>query len=223
MNKKETIEATPMVQRMCTNLLTIIGDKSSATGIQARVILGDTIADAADLISNDEIWAQLDSCFDIVRQTNCTLPNMEMIRQLITTETPRTLGATLLKDASIQLALAQQGKIISAMTFTSREDVDALILTIQDPFNASEEIAADTMDQMIYFNLVSLHAAVVNHLVQTARPLPEMMAYQFADIYPTLIISQRLYGDAGRYDEIRQENKIIHPAFCPANGRALSA
>ena len=133
-----------------------------------------------------------------------------------------TLGATLVKDCGLLLALCHEGKIISGMTFTSRQDVDALLNSIKRPFQEMQEVTADNMDRSAFVNLVSLQAAVVNHLVQTARPLPAMVTYQFADVYPSLVISYRLYGDASRYDEIRNENKIVHPAFCPTIGQALS-
>jgi prophage DNA circulation protein len=138
-------------------------------------------------------------------------------------ETPVTLGAIEIRDSSINFALAQEGKIISNMVFTSRLDVDQVMLAIQAPFNSAEEIAADTMDPMVYRAIIELRAAIVNHLVSTARPLPSMLSYWFSTPLPSLVISQRLYGDASRYDEIREENKVVHPAFCPNEGQALSA
>ena len=49
-----------------------------------------------------------------------------------------------------------------------------------------------------------------------------MLDFQFAAIRPTLIQSYRLYADASRADELREENNVVHPAFAPRNGRALS-
>jgi prophage DNA circulation protein len=36
------------------------------------------------------------------------------------------------------------------------------------------------------------------------------------------VMAYKLYDDASRCDELRQENKVVHPAFCPPTGRALS-
>jgi prophage DNA circulation protein len=36
------------------------------------------------------------------------------------------------------------------------------------------------------------------------------------------VLAYRLYADASRADEIRAENKVVHPAFCPPTGIALS-
>jgi prophage DNA circulation protein len=128
----------------------------------------------------------------------------------------------MVRNRGIQLALAQEGKIIAGMVLRSRQDVDALIEQIQEPFNSAEETIADTMEPMDFQAIVSLRAAIVNHLVVMARPLPSMLTYQFARPLPSLVISQRLYGDASHYDEIRSENKVVHPAFCSPIGRALS-
>jgi prophage DNA circulation protein len=222
MNKPDIVEATPLIERLLANLSAIISDKGAA-GIAASVAIGQTAVDAAYLCRTDGIGAALDNCFNLVRQTGPSLQQMGTVRILLMTETPLTLGALLVRNMAIFLAFAQQAVIISQMVFRSRQDVDALITVMQKPFAEVEELAADTMDNVAYRAIVELHAAVVNHLVQTARPLPEMLAYQFADPLPTLVISQRLYGDASRYDEIRAENKIVHPAFCPLNGEALSA
>jgi prophage DNA circulation protein len=50
-----------------------------------------------------------------------------------------------------------------------------------------------------------------------------MTSYQFAVPLPSLVIAHRLYQDASRADQIRAENKVVHPAFCPPLGVALSA
>jgi len=38
-----------------------------------------------------------------------------------------------------------------------------------------------------------------------------------------LTIAYKLYSDASRADEVRAENKIVHPAFCPLVGYGLSS
>ena len=221
MDKPDSLEAEQILQRLLTNLLGAISTKDQAA-INAKVVIGWTAANALSLIYYNQIWQPMDACFDLVRQAGAELPQMEEVRILLDVESPVTIGATLLRDLGIQLALAQEGKIISGMSFVSRQDVDDLLYAIQEPFAKAEEVAADSMDNMSYRNLVSLRAAIVNHLVSTARPLPSMVSYWFGKALPSLVIAQKLYGDASRYDEIRNENKIVHPAFCPNAGQALS-
>jgi prophage DNA circulation protein len=221
MDKPDAIEAEGIIQRTLANLSIGISGTDQAA-IQAKVVIGWTLANALSLLYYDQMGPPLDMCFDLVRQTGATLPQMEEVRVLLDAERPVSLGATMVRDRSIHLALAQEGKIISNMTFKSRQDVDDLINQIQIPFNSAEEVAADTMDPMDYQAIIGLRAAIVNYLVATGRPLPYMLSYQFAKPLPSLVISQRLYGDASRYDEIRAENKVVHPAFCPPIGQALS-
>ena len=78
------------------------------------------------------------------------------------------------------------------------------------------------MDQATFQALIRLHGALTNHLVATALPLPQMVQYQFFSILPSLVVSHKLYADAARADEVVAENRIVHPAFCPLLGQALS-
>jgi prophage DNA circulation protein len=222
MEKPDAVEAEQLVLRLLANLSAAINDKGQA-GIEAKVVIGWTAANVLSLLYYDQDGPPIDACFELVRQAGATLPQMDEVRVLLDAETPQSLGATLVRDLYINFALAQEGKIIGAMEFKSRQDVDDLIIAIQVPFNKAEEVAADSMDAMTYRAIVELRAAIVNHLVSTARPLPSILTYQFAGPLPSLVISQKLYGDASRYDEIRDENKIIHPAFCPPIGQALSS
>jgi hypothetical protein len=202
-------------------LLTRIRDKGEP-GVTARFNIGWVMANSSFLLATDKIGYSLDTCFDLVRQAAATMADMEAVRQSLAAELPKTLGGTIVRDRSILLALAQTAKIISGMTFVSRSDVEALIYSIQAPFNSAEEMAADTMDGFDYQAIVRLRSAIVNHLVSTSRPLPSMLVYQFTSSLSSLVISYRLYADARRYDEIRKENKVVHPAFCRSSGRALS-
>jgi prophage DNA circulation protein len=221
MDKVDAIEAQAIVQRTLINLLNTIRN-TETEGIKAKMVIGWTVTNALSLLYYNQIWRPLDACFDLTRQAGANLAQMEEVRILLDAEQPVSLGATLARNLSIQLCLAQEGKIISAMQFNSRQDVEQIISTLQRSFEKAEEIAADTMDPMVYRLLVELRASIVNHLVSSARPLPAMLTYWFGSSLPSLVISQRLYGDASRYDEIRNENKIIHPAFCPNTGQALA-
>jgi prophage DNA circulation protein len=74
----------------------------------------------------------------------------------------------------------------------------------------------------VYQAVVGCHAALMQYLVAEARPLPRMVEYGFSKRMPTLVLAQRLYQDPSRADELRLENRIVHPLFAPAAGRCLS-
>ena len=221
MEKADATEATGVVTRALTNLLKCIVPTSS-TAAQARSAVGALIADANALLAANAIGPPLQSCFSQVQQTGATWQQIDQVREWVTLETPATLGGELMQNALVYECLAFEALIVSSMTFTSREDVETLQQELLQPFQQAEETAADDMHQMSYQAMIGLQAALTNFLSQTAMPLPWMANYQFAAVLPSLVIAQRLYADASRADQIVAENKIVHPAFCPPTGEALS-
>jgi hypothetical protein len=222
MDKDDATEAAPIVSRCCSNLLRTIADKGR-TGSDARQQIAQTGVRAYEYLRANTIGPELVDSFSMARDAGATFVAIEQVRVLTAMETPKTLGGMLVQNSLLQLCLMTESQIIVDMTFVSRSDVDAVKDRIKDPFDEQTEQAADDMDQMVFQCLIRLYASVVNHLVTTQRPLPLMLGYQFASPSNTLVISYRLYGgDASRADQVRDENKIIHPAFAPATGQALS-
>ncbi|HKD37934.1 MAG TPA: hypothetical protein VKB78_14075 [Pirellulales bacterium] len=222
MKRTDALEAAPLLQRVLVYLNKII-PPVGRPGSDARTAIGDLYVNVYALLISDTLGAPLDDVFDLVQQAGATYGAFGAVRDQIELEAPTTLGGNLAKDLAIDWCLTMQGVCIANMTFESRGQVDQIIATLQQPFYDADEIAADAMDPMTFQNLIALHACITNHLVRTALPLPRMIGYQFADILPTLVIAYRLYGDASRCDEVRAENEIVHPAFCPTTGQALSA
>jgi prophage DNA circulation protein len=220
MNRVDAEEAAPLADRYLANLVKTV-PSSGRAGAEAHRAIGDTRANAYRLCLADAMGPPLDECFDLVRLAGATMPQLHLVLKQIELETPRTLGATLIKNAGIRLCLATESRIIASVTFVSRQDADSVKQALQQPFGDAEEIAADEMDQMTFQALVALHGAVTNHLVTTARPLPRMVRFVFNEPLPSLVMAYRLYDDASRGDELRQENKVVHPAFCPTSGLAL--
>ncbi|MEY9421511.1 hypothetical protein ABIF69_007953 [Bradyrhizobium japonicum] len=222
MKRTDANEAAPLVDRMLALLLSFVPAKGHA-GINARTAIGDTRANAYKLLIDDAMGPPLDNCFDQARQAGISWQQLETVRRQIEQEKPVSLGAVLLQNAGIRLCLATEGYILAGMAFVSRQQVDAIKAALFQPFQDAEEIAADDMDQMTFQALITLHGAITNHLVQTALPLPRMLNYQFFMPLPSLVMAYKLYSDASRADELRVENKVVHPAFCPMLGEALSA
>jgi prophage DNA circulation protein len=221
MQKADSAEAAPIMVRSIEALLSVVPTRGRP-GAAFRTACGQLIANAEAWIANDIAGPPLASCFDLARQTGATQPQLATVRNSTLAEAPRTLGATMIRDSIVQMCLSAEGYVISGLTFTSREDVDALRDEMNAVFAPIEEAAADAMDQMTYRAVVELQAAIVYFLVQTARPLPRIVSFAFMAAMPTLTMGNRLYGDGGRADELRDENKVVHPAFAPPTGKALS-
>ena len=204
------------------NLLLSLAPTAGRPGSDLRTAVNDFIVNAQSLLYSDQAGDPLNEIFILARQTGMNIQQMARVHDAAAAEAPRTIGATIVANALIQFALATESEIVANMTFTSREDVELLRSKANIQFSGMEEIAADDMAQAAYQSIISLHAALSFYLTQTARPLPRMLSYRFFNSYPSVVLAHRLYADAGRADELMQENKTIHPAFMQMSGRALS-
>jgi len=221
MFKPDAEESVPIVNAAIDSLLIWI-PTSGRAGFDARQACGDMKANCLNYLRTDTLGPPLSDCFEKARLTGMTLMQMDEVRTQVAYQGARLVGAIVVRDACIELALAEMSRIIANMVFTSREDVENVQLTINDAFAPVEEEVADQMDSLTFRSLIGLHASITAYLVETARPLPRMLQWRFTQTWPTLVLSHKLYADAGNADLLRQENKIVHPAFCPTSGRGLS-
>jgi prophage DNA circulation protein len=222
MFKADADEAAPIVVTTLNSLLSWAQTRGR-TGSDLRTAVGDIEANVHTLLRTDVIGPPLLNCFQLAVNTGITLPQMDNVRAVAAAQTATLPGSIMIRDAMIEFALAGEGLVIANMTFVSRDDVEKVKGNVNAAFLPVEEEVADQMDAMTYRALISLHAAITFHLYATARPLPQMLRFEFVNRLPSLVMAYRLYADAGRADELRQENKVVHPAFSPSAGRGLSA
>jgi prophage DNA circulation protein len=220
--KDETKEAVPICRRILIFMLEITATRGR-TGADFRTAVGQFLTNAPRLIQYDLAGPPLADIFDKSRLANITMAQLDQVRAKALEEHPVTLGATLIQNALIHFTLATESRILADIIYTNHEDAEAMKLRMNAAFLPMEELAADDMDQVIFNALISLHAAISYFLVETARPLPRMINFQFfSPSLPTLLAAYRLYADAARADELREENKVVHPLFMRPYGRALS-
>ena len=222
MLKVDVDEAAPIVERAMENLLLTVAEHGRR-GADARTAIGDLLANLETLLHDDAIGEPLANSFDLSREAGASAPGIVAVYNGVATEAPVALGGKLIKDALLLLCFANVARITADRTFRSREDAEQAKLGINAAFFTLENIVADAMDSQTYIALVRLHAATVHFLVETGRPLPRVLAFRFAAPLSTLIAAHRLYNDVGRADELREENRVVHPAFMKPAGRALSA
>jgi prophage DNA circulation protein len=161
-------------------------------------------------------------CLDLARESNATLVTMDRIRKAALLENPISPEAVQTVLAMVRLTLAAEARILSLMTFRSREEAEAIATAFNAAFEQTITIAADDLDQGTYLALIHLHADVVQHLASVGRQLPRIIAYQFQAVLPALRLAQRAYNDATRYFELIDENRVVHPAFMPREGKMLA-
>jgi prophage DNA circulation protein len=115
----------------------------------------------------------------------------------------------------VRLTLACEGRIIAYMTFRSRDEVDQLAAVVRDAFSQTSEVAADDLDAGTYMTIIKLHGDVTRHLAERGRQLPRVITYTYQ-------MTMRAYADPNRYTDLINENDVVHPAFCPREGKMLA-
>jgi prophage DNA circulation protein len=225
MNKNELDEAIAATQRVLSALLSTLHGSTGQAGAELRWACGQVTTNGPAMLYavDPNFWTSVVVCFEDARLAGATFAAMDAVRVVAQGLAPRGTPAIAVKNFAMRLALAEQAQILAATTFTSREDIDRCFDLIDPAFETAEQIAADSLDNIAYTALISLHAAVSNDLANRERPLPRMVSYTFGNRAPSLWLAQRLYADASRNDELIAENKPVHPLFMPPSGVALSA
>lgn len=119
-------------------------------------------------------------------------------------------------------ALAQLAVAATSYRPSSANDAatvrDSIVRQIDDEITTS----GDAGDDATYAALRSLRSAVVADLNSRGASLPSVTTFTFPTTLPSLVLSNRLYRDASRSDEIIAEAGPIHPAFMPTSFDALA-
>ena len=222
MQKQDAEEAVAITRTVLSAILAVTATRGRP-GADLRTAIGDFVAHAERLVQYDEAGLPLAHIFELARTNGITLAQLAHVRSVAAAEPAASLGAMLIKNSLINFALATEARIIADTRFAGRNAAEAIKDIMNAGFSAMEEIAADDMDSATYRVLVALHAAVTFHLLRTERPLPRILNFRFAAPSSTLVSAYKLYDDAGRADELRAENRVVHPSFMQPLGRALSA
>jgi hypothetical protein len=201
---------------------TLSGPNVGRPGSLLRQAVGNLEANAEASLRAGAIGAQISACFDLAWQAGASFAAFGQVAAAMLAQAPLGLTGVAVANAGIRFALCKQALIVSSTVFVSRDDVQAMVANVNAAFDPAEEYAADDHDPGTYQAFVALHAAVIRDLQLRAIPLPRLIAFALPRSVPSLTLAQRIYADAGRADELGAENRVIHPAFMPASGQALS-
>lgn len=220
---KDDAEEAATITRLVLAAILSVTPTQGRPGADLRTGIGDFDLHALELIQYDQAGRPLARIFESARKNGISLPELSTVRAVLARAEPATPGGVLMKNSLINLCLATESRIIADTEFQSRQAAEDMKDLMNEAFVDMEDLAADSMDSETYRALMSLHAAVTFHLITAERPLPYMRNFQFAAVGSTLVFAYRLYDDAGRADELRAENGVIHPLFTQPFGRALSS
>lgn len=223
MNRRDLNEAVSILTLQLNAILGLLRGQDGLASAKARTLIGEAIANAGQDIGAATVGAKLFACFEQARILGATRVQMDSIRKLMLTQAPQGLAAVAIAISGVYFSLIEQAQIIAATTFVSHADVDALLVTMNAAFEPAEEFAGDaTDDPSLYQAIVALHSNITRDLIARARPLPRLVSYSFSIVQPALVLAQRLYQDPSRAEDLVAENRIVHPAFMPMQGRCLS-
>jgi transcriptional regulator len=220
--KTEYEEIEEIVKRTMTNLVAFSG-KQGRDAADLRRQVGDLVARINIYIHDGTFADRLLRCFKTATSAGINLDWMDRVIDQLIKETPTTLTSTSVVQNSLVFAVAQEGRIIAATKFTSRDDVDITMRRMKKWFDIIRELIADTMSGPGYEAFVTLIAGITRFLTDVARPLPRMLRYDLPGVMPGLALSNYIYGDGSRDLELTAENKVVHPLFFPRRIRAMNA
>jgi len=216
--------AIAALKAVVTALQAAGGPGTGQASADLRRLCGALSAEAGDAIQAGEFGTPLRACFEAAVTAGATLDGMDRVRTVAQAVSDDDLSVQWIAQTAARLALAMTVRILATTTFTSRQDIEAAQVRVNAAFASAEDFAAGQFDNEVWRALTSAHAAVVRDLTARARPLPRIVPYAFGTRMPLLTLANRLFGDAGRADELLAENRdTVHPLFMPAAGRALSA
>jgi hypothetical protein len=214
-------EAMAIIRRIGPVAMSAAVDLSGASGTALRRMCGMMVVDY-NMLHQATFATVFAMILDLTRQCAATLVTTERIRLAALAETPESLLATQTVLTIVRLTLASQARILGAMTFASRDEVETLAMALNDAFWQTEEIASDDLDTQTYIALISLHGDVTKHLADQGRFLPRVILYSYQMVMPSLRMAQLVYADPTRSDELIAENAVVHPAFMPMTGKMLA-
>lgn len=218
----ERKEITAVVDRLLNNLSNMISSQSGQTGYTLRRQIGDMRAYSFVYLEAGTFGQELLKCFSIAREGNVKLANFVKVRENLFAENPVGPISNSIVQAAIGFCLSAESKLITAIEFSRRDDVELMIKTMRIAFDRARELAADATDSTGYQALTFLAGSLTNHLANTALKLPRLVKFELPISLPVLAASQRVYYSAERWEELVAENRIIHPAFSPKSFRGLS-
>jgi prophage DNA circulation protein len=199
------------------------GTPAAEAGQAISALTGNASTEIAALSNGDlQFFIDLANCFELARFAGATFVGMELVRTAAAGLTPVNAPAIAVQNFAVRMALAEEGQILAATTFTSRQQIDNFFDQLNVSFEAAILTAADNFDNVAYQALISLQGAISTDIGTRALTLPTIVSYSFATRMPSLWLAQRIYQDPTRAKQLVQLNGPIHPAFMPASGLALS-
>jgi hypothetical protein len=223
--RSEVDKIEEIVEKTTNQLLKAVPPRPSQ---KLRYSVGDIQAHCGLYIADGTFGERLKEVYKLAQQSGIEISWFNWILDYIADEfggevEDLELSAISVLQSTILFVMAQEGRIVAGTVYTSRDDVDAAMKSFEGYFERIKHAVADNLSGPGYEALLTVMAGITRYLTDVARPLPRMVNFELPETFPCLAVSQRVYGNGSRSEEIAAENHVIHPAFCRRQLRVLSA
>lgn len=120
------------------------------------------------------------------------------------------------------LTLAYLGRAALNYQPTSYDDAWQAMTLVSEALETGAINVADMGYDETYRDLIALNNTVVSTLTERGANLARFTEYQFHRSQPSLVLSERIYQDPARNNELVRCVNPVHPAFMPLDFKALS-
>jgi hypothetical protein len=217
----EELDLELVIGHICDYMSNMVSAKGEQAAIMRRAI-GDMRTNGLEYLVDKTFGTNLWNIFGIARTLPITVDRVTFVRQQIYTEKPIGPIATLVVDTAILYCLTTESIMLTRMTFTNRNDITDLMKRMKSGFDQARDTAADRFDSATYQNLNYLAGSLINHLNSVALLLPSIVQFKYQASLPSLYLSNRIYQDTSRTDELEEMNDVVHPLFMPQTLDGLS-
>lgn len=135
-------------------------------------------------------------------------------------------GETVVSDSAVRyftaLSAGAMASAAASVPLRSYDDAMNLLVQVSDSLDLAVLAAGDNGADRLYEALMVLRSQTVSLLQARGANLAPMQQQHFSASLPALYLSNRLYQDAGRSDDLTDEAAPVHPAFMPRTFKALS-
>lgn len=192
----------------------------------------DTRAAARSETLADDIAAIVAGFASVSTDTRATIEALERVvtaaRGIAFTEaTCATLKVQRANEQALALlfetlAIAAQAETLGKIEFRSVGEAKKYRLRFGRSIALAIERASDAGQIDVARSLREVSGRIVRDIIERGRPLPRVVNYETAVPLPADTLAHLLYQDAGRREQLLDENETDHPAFMPRVGRAYS-
>ena len=201
MNKTEHTEALEISKRLLAELVKFPA-KSVVAAVSMRTSIGKFLAGFQGMAADGTLGTGLAECFRYAREAGATLNSMARVRTLLFKEAPKFHVGFVIVNAAIIFSFIEESEIIAGLEFKSRSEVDELMDAMVLDIEEIKLNKADSFASSDYQAFVGLSSLLIQHLSSTERLLPRIVQYTWPVHFPSLTMSNNIYGAGDRSEEL---------------------